>query len=254
MKRAWAPYALIGLVLYCVFLFAFAPAAWVVWGVTRISGGALAISDAEGTFWSGDGTLTVSGTRRDLGRLRWRINPTWLFAGQISTRVELSDSETTLSAKLRAGFGGVRVRDAVARFSPAAAAVFYPPLSLAEPTGSVELRADDLSLSRNSINGDAKLFWRGAGVNMTDVRPLGDYELRLSGKDRTIIMTLLTHAGPLDLAGKGSWLPFDGGRLEFSGAARATGQQAGLAPLLTLLGARTGSEARLLIRTAFVLR
>lgn len=254
MKRPWAGYVLLGLLLYGLFLFAFAPASWVAWGVSHLSRGAVALGQAQGTVWSGGAELVASTTRRDLGHLRWRINPAWLLTGRVNAMLDLSGPGTQLSTTLRVGIGGIRVRNAIAHVSPAFAAVFYLPLALVDPAGNVEVRTDDLFLTSNAIEGEVNLLWRGAAGNVSNVRPLGDYELKLSGKNRKVDIALLTRVGPLNLAGNGSWLPFDGGRLEFSGIARATGRQAELAPLLQVLGAQSSGEARLLIRTAFALR
>ncbi len=254
MRRSWIRYASVTAILYGVFLIALAPTAWVAWGVSRMSDGAVTLSDARGTLWSGDATLTISADQRSLGRVRWRINPAWLFGGQIAANFDLSGPDTTLSVKLRTGFGGARITYATGRFSAALAAVFYAPLSIAGPTGNIELRANNVSLTRSVVDGDVNLLWRGAAVNMSNVRPLGDYELRLSGKNRTVDIALLTRGGPLNLVGKGNWLPFDGGLVEFSGVARANGQQPELAPLLAMLGAQDAGEARLWLRTALVLR
>lgn len=254
MRRSWVPYALLGILLYGVFLSTFAPSTWVAWGVTRISHGTVTLSDARGTFWSGDGALS-SVRQRDLGRLRWRINPVWLFGGRIAATLDLSGPGTRLSTRLRVGFGGLQIHEATARFSPAVVAAFYPPLTLADPTGNMELHATNVSLTGNAIEGDANLLWRSAATNMSGVRPLGNYQLQLIGKRRTVDVTLTTQGGSLDLTGQGRWQPFDGGQFEFSGVARAAAQQTELAPLLALLGAQqTPGEVRLLIRTAFILR
>ncbi len=253
MRRSWLPHALVGVILYGVFLFALAPPTWVAWGVTRMSHNALILRDTQGTLWSGDGMLIVSASQRVLGRLHWRINPAWLPTGQVAAKVELFGPDTRLSTKLRVGFGGVRVREALATFSPAAVVVLYPPFALANPKGNLELRADSVTVTRNAIEGDANLLWRSAATNLSSVRPLGNYELQLRGHERTLNVTLRTQGGSLFLDGHGRWLPFDGGRLEFSGVARATAQQSELAPLLMMLGAQSAGEARLMIRTAFIL-
>jgi hypothetical protein len=121
------------------------------------------------------------------------------------------------------------------------------------PEGDIEFRADRFSVTRNAIDGEANVFWRDAALNVSNVRPLGSYQLQLSVNDRVLNVTLSTQGGALNLNGQGRWLPFDGGRLEFSGVARAVAKQNELAPLLALLGARSSGEARLLIQTAFPL-
>ncbi len=254
MRRAWAPYLLGGLVLYGLFLSTLAPPMWIAWGVARISGGAVTLADVRGTFWSGTGSLIAPAKRRDIGLLRWRINPAWLFLGQVTADIDLSNGEATLSGKVRVGLGGVRIPQARARFTPAFAALFYSPLSLVDPKGDIELRVDRLSLSPNALHGRANVVWRNAVANMSDVRPLGDYELKANGYGRTVDFALLTHSGQLNLTGKGSWQPFDGGQLAFSGVAKAAGRKAELARLLAVLGAQGTGDAPLLIRSNFALR
>lgn len=254
MRRSWVPYAFVGVILYAVFLFALAPPTWVAWGVTRMSSSALTLSDVQGTLWSGNGVLIASSTRSNLGRLHWRINPAWLPVGQVAAKLDLSSPGTRFSARLRVGFGSVRVRDVMAHFSPAVVGVLYPPFALADPKGDIELRADSAIITRNTIEGEANLVWRGAAINLSSVRPLGNYQLQLKGHERTLNATLRTQGGALHLNGQGRWLPFDAGRLEFSGVARAAAQQNDLAPLLAMLGAKSSGEARLLIQAAFSFR
>ncbi len=249
MKRV--SYSLVGLLLYAVFFVTLAPATWVAWGVTRISHGALTLGDPQGTLWSGHGALIASASRRDLGRLRWAINPAWLPIGKIGATLDLSSPQLRAATKLRLGLGRVQIVGATARSSPEVATALYPPLALVGPEGDIEFRADRFSITRNAIEGEANLFWRDAAINVSNVRPLGSYQLQLRGNDRAVSVTLSTQGGALNLNGQGRWLPFDGGRLEFSGLARAIAKQNELVPLLALLGAKSTGEARLLIQTAF---
>jgi general secretion pathway protein N len=103
----------------------------------------------------------------------------------------------------------------------------------------VLIHVASLSITRDAVNGNATLQWRGAGSTLTTVSPLGDYEVRLDGEGMTVHAYLRTIEGPLRLDGKGSWTRGDNPAFLAMASVPAQHQKQ-LAPLLRLIAVERG--------------
>lgn len=242
----WAIYAALGVACYLLFLIVTVPAAWLSWGIARLSEGDVVLTGSEGSVWRGGATLLLPYLGPSaLGRLEWSVQPLALLAGRLQYRLRLDGTDAQARATLRPGLRRLGVRDLEAAAPAGFAARVYAPVSLFAPTGQVRLVCPELEISRNSMHGTAILTWENAGGRFTGEAPLGDYRLELAANGETAALTLRTLRGDLDLSGAGEWrLEGAEGRLRFSGSAVPRTRRGELEPLLATLGPDLGGGRR----------
>lgn len=244
-RRVWR-YLALGLGLYILFLIVTAPASLLAWALARTSNNALALDSVTGTLWRGSGDLSYTRAHTGaylVGRTEWSVNPLWLVRARIGVTTKITNTDAILNAGVILSRGELGLRKAHLRAPASVLQTFYPPLSLAAPTGNIEFNAEEFTMRRDSIVGRADLFWRAAGVQMSDVKPLGDYKIELVGKDASASLNAVTLTGPLSIAGAGT-LDLRSGRLRWDLSAHALAEKERLAPLLSLMGRDQGGGAR----------
>jgi len=249
VRPSWIKYALLGLLLYLVFLIIELPASWLSWGLTHFSQGTVVISHPQGTLWNGKGELIISYPRsrhHAIGDTEWRINPLWLVTGKVKIAVRVLGEQVQARTRLALGPGKYVIEQTVATLPAAFVATVYSPASLFGPEGALRIESDSLALDETGITGSATARWLGAASSLTPVRPLGDYQLALTGKGGSVALKLSTLKGDLELAGQGQWNITKGGLINFNGSARPRGRSGDLEPLLKLIGNDLGGGRRLL--------
>ena len=106
--------------------------------------------------------------------------------------------------------------------------------------GDVQALALALRPRSIAMTGRAELTAHDMSSNLSTVRPLGSYVLKLTGGE-TLTFALSTLAGSLQLSGTGSMVA---GNLRFRGKAEPEdGMEAQLSNLLNLIGSRQGKQA-----------
>lgn len=252
MKRRWLRYFAVGLLSYAVFLVVLLPAGWVSWGIARLSNGMVLLDDGRGTIWHGSGQLFVSdgkGDAQDLGRAEWRIKPLYVLLLRGQALLHASGPHSDIFATLRVTPWGLSLNETRLSASAQLASAFYAPASLFAPQGLLRLRTNRLAFDRSGLHGTAEIYWDNAGSTLSNVQPLGNYRLDLSGNGKDATLQLSTVEGALDLSGQGRWQLFGDGQLQLAGVAQAKQQLAELQPLLRLMGRDLGGG-----RTAFSVR
>lgn len=250
-----AAYLLLGIVFYAVFLLATAPAIWVAEATNRYSNGAVTLASPHGTFWRGSGELYAGGPAtgvRPLGKLQWQVNPLWLLLARAQLAVELDGASARGKASIRLGPRQLNVQDLSASLPAQLAVLVYPPAAFFSPTGTIQLSAPSIDLSREGLVTQAEAQWQGAGGRFTGPEGLGDYRIEVTGQGEIATFRLSTLRGSLDLAGEGRWQVTGNGELRFKGSATPKGDAARLEPLLRALGRDLGSGRRELIFEARV--
>lgn len=235
MKRWWA----VGIALFVVGLVATAPAEWLGAAIARQSGSRVLLANTGGTVWRGSGFLIVKqgGQTFDIGAVRWSLSPWSLFLLRLSTHMELTGEGIQGSGTVVAlPTGTVAIDGLNLRASADGLAAVYPPLGFFAPSGQLQAVTDSLTIDRQTVVGSASVTWQGAGVNLTAVRPLGDYQLRMNGTASGLALDVATQGhGALAVNGTGTY-EASNGRLTFKGRAEALAQADALRPLLNLLG------------------
>jgi hypothetical protein len=246
MKKRWFGYVVLGLLVYFLFLVAFAPANWATWGLARVSQGRLNLNQTTGSLWHGQGELVLfqPGTAPYLaGHATWRINPLPIVIGRLNLDLQISGAGVEMTGQIGLARGGVRLYDLKAAFPSALLTTFYTPTALIAPAGQMRFNASNFRIERAGIQGEAELVWQNAASSLSRVNPLGDYRLYLNGRGKIAAVNLETTRGDLHLSGKGEWRA-DGEYLQFQGTAKPLARAAELESLLILFGNDQGKGQR----------
>lgn len=238
MKRWWA----VGIAVFIVGLVATAPAEWLGEALARQTASRVLLANPSGTVWRGSGFLIVKQGEQtfDLGAVRWSLSPWSLFLLRLSTHMELTGDGIHGSGTVVASPTGTVAIDGLnLRASADSLSAVYPPLGFFAPSGRLRAVANSLTIDRQTVVGSASVTWQAAGVNLTAVRPLGDYQLRMNGTASGLALDVATQGhGALAVNGTGTY-EASSGRLTFKGRAEALAHADALRPLLNLLGPPT---------------
>ncbi len=246
MKWQWWKFVLLGAVFYLLFVVAVAPATWLAWGVARASRGVVTLSEPVGSVWSGAGALVVhSGTTppQSLGRLEWTINPAWLFAARLQAKAHLTGPDSDLSGSVDVSYNRVHLQDINGSAAPRLLAVAYSPVLLFEPSGQFQVTGKSLRIDTSGVDGTLQLTWKDAGLNLSDVSPLGDYKLHMEGTGNILRLKIETLKGALTINGQGE-ANLDNKQFQFAGTAMPQTRATELEPVLRMLGNDTGGGKR----------
>jgi len=242
----WFIYGLLASIFCLLFAVATAPAAWLAWGVARVSDQRVHLDAAQGSVWQGQATLVLQGEHvpaQPLADISWRINPLWLVTGRLPVALRGIDPEQRFQADIDLHLDKTVLRDVDIELPAGVIALLYPPALFFSFGGELRLTAAALELQRQAVTGQAGLYWQAATTGLSKVKPLGDYRLFLSGKGARATLKLDTPRGALLLIGDGQW-DLASGRFDFNGLARPLGHAADLEPLLQALGRDQGAGMR----------
>ena len=249
MKKRWLPYVIFGLVFYLLFLVIEMPASWFAWGLNRYSGGTVRLDPIAGNLWHGNGKLVIYYPRmvpHDLGNTEWSVSFFWLFAGRIQSRWNIESPDSQAQSIVRIGAGLTQLLETRIALPAQTIGVFYAPASLIAPQGQIQLRADRLTIGKDTLEGNSEILWNNAGSGLTAVQPLGNYRLEITAAGKTATLKLSTLQGALDLTGQGQW-QVENGQIHLTGTAVPRERAADLEPLLKLIGPDQGNGKRTLI-------
>jgi general secretion pathway protein N len=202
-----------------------------------------------GSLWHGKGRLVIyypQAVPHDLGQTEWTINPFWLLTGRVQLTLQSNTPERQIKTTLGIAKGSLSIKDTEAAFPASFVGQLYPPATLIDPQGQVRLRTSDLVFGQQNLEGSATLEWQGAGSSLSNVQPLGDYRLDITGAGKAANLKLTTLRGALELTGQGGWQVANG-QVQFSGSANPRDRSEDLAALLKLLGDDQGGGRRLLM-------
>lgn len=238
MKR-WSLLAT-GLGVYVLVLFATAPATLIDTVLQRASQGKLRLAEARGTLWSGSGQIEVrdAAGRAGIARaLDWRVVPKSLLRAHLGLEVGLEHATRRFPVTI--SLSRIELANADIRLPAMVLGLGVPKLAPLGLTGEVVIHVANLSIARDTLEGNATLQWLAAGSTLTTVAPLGNYEVRFDGEGMKVHAYLRTIEGPLRLEGEGSWTL--GNNPAFLAKASVPAQhQQELAPLLRLIAVERG--------------
>ncbi len=231
--------AALGFAAYLIALVLTAPAGLLDSRFAGLSDGRLRLSEARGLLWSGSGRLDL---RAANGRgllseeLRWRLLPAHLLQGRLAFELQPEQGQSFV---LTAGWRGLELASAEFALPATALVALQPKLAPLQLSGELTLNLKQLTIGRSGWSGNASLHWYHAGSALTQVSPLGDYELQMTGEGGSTQVTLLSRQGPLRLEGKGAMDA--GGKLAFLASARIDPEfRAALEPLMRLIAVERG--------------
>jgi len=207
---------------------AFAPAHWLALALSTASGDRLRLHATQGSIWHGSARLTLSGGAGSAdamhlpGRMHWVIR---LGLGGVQLHLHADCCmPSPLAMELRWGWRRSELTMGTLRASLPAQllAGLGSPWTSVRPQGLLTLDSPGLALQIGtehwSLQGRLRLLVRDFTSDLATLRPLGSYQLELSGGAQPVLR-LETLRGPLRLSGQGSWT---GMHLHFEGMASAT--------------------------------
>jgi general secretion pathway protein N len=244
-----------GLVGALAALVAFAPATWLASAVARATDHRVLLAQADGTVWSGNAVLVLTGGpgSRDAATLPERLSWTLRLAGtalQLDLRQDCCINGTA-SLQVRPGLGRTEITllprpDWVAQWPSGLLGGLGTPWNTLQLGGAIRLSSPGISFQqvagRWQVQGRADIDVLNASSPLTTVEQLGSYRLSLFSNPEGLVQTALsTTEGALQLSGEGIWGPTG---MRFRGEARASeGNEEALNNLLNIIGRRQGERS-----------
>lgn len=238
-----------------------APAAWLAGTVARLSSDRLLLADAEGSLWTGDAVVVLTGgagsqaARALPGRLGWRLRPQGL-----GLRLALEHDcclSPGIALQLQPGWGSLQVTlqtapgrpdslTAVGQWPAAWLVGLGTPWNTLQPGGALRLATRDLQLQwiqgRFRMRGEARLELHDLSSRLVTLPRLGSYRLAAVGDGQgPTRLQLDTLDGALRLQADGT-LGASGLRLRGEASA-AEAEQRALDNLLNIIGRRQGARS-----------
>lgn len=233
------PHYLLAVLVYLMFLLAWAPASLLAWALPRFTQQAVTLEQAEGNVWRGQAAgirvQSAAAPNLQLGRVSWQLRPLDLFSGRLGYQLQLTGAGMDAQGVLRAGAKGGELLDIQAELPAQMLGQFSPDLAVWKPGGRLVFETSHLAINRTAqIDGRATLRWLDAASGW--VRPqLGSYRAELEGVEKGLKFKLSTESGPLSLQGLGNWDRQRG--VVFNGTAQAAAaSRSELEGLLSLMG------------------
>ena len=269
-ERVWGVgrillYAVLGVVVALVTMFATAPASLVDWGLKQATSGRVRLADASGSIWSGQGRVVLvdvlTEAERDQraasargpaslagvvipGTIRWHISVLPLLIGRLQATASHESMAkpvaiTGTATRLQATGGSVQLPNVnLARLGS--------PWTTVRPTASLGVTWQPFVIDRGQFSGQATLELRDVASALTPVRPLGAYRIEIDGTGASSSIRMSALDGPLRLSGTGTWTARTG--LRFTAYAEADeSERLRLQSLLGLLGRREGTRTMIKI-------
>ena len=240
-------WALAGTVTVLLTVLFFCPAAILAQQVEKLSGGQLALGDAQGTLWQGSAIIGGAASKDAPvtpllpGRFVWHLSPLVLIG---KVELQLANPEALSSP--------VSLTGDWEQWSLSRSSIMLPaerlaslgaPLNSIRPSGQMRLSWSELALKRRGeqveVSGSTVLELNNIGSAILPGKPLGAYKVAIDWRGQQGDLNLSTVTGPLLLNGSGH---FQGGHFEFNGRAEAQAgdkdEESRLANLLNIMGQR----------------
>lgn len=246
MNMRRRPFWVLFVLTFMSLAIAHAPASLVSGIISKASGDTLVLANTDGTLWQGAGTPAIrrsGGGYIPLPAIHWELSPLTLFGGKLLIQFTRDDAPTLPAMAVIVSPRQIDIHDAALTLPPEIVGELVPMLRPLQFTGQFLVNSPALTIASNTITGTATATWRHAGSALSQVNPLGNYQITLTATGSQINIALTTQSGALLMNGQGSWSPTGG--LNFSAEAQATAEsQDKLAELLVYLGPETRPGVR----------
>jgi general secretion pathway protein N len=160
-----------------------------------------------------------------------------LLLGQVAIQIENAEA-LTQTIKINGNWNQWRIHPSGVRLRAEQLALLGAPFNTLKLSGNLLMSWQELLVGLQDqhieIIGIMQMDFKKIASALSPVKPLGEYQLKISCLRSYANVQLLTLHGPLQIQGQGM---FNQGRLKFSGVAYAdVGQEKQLSLLLNLLG------------------
>lgn len=242
----WAGCILVG----CLVLLWQLPARWVLTGIGTQTQCKVLIESPAGSIWQGSAAIGFSEPSIDGKGCRPALAVTerlyWTMSCQlISPGCRIAIETPALSKPLRIKFipSQVAVEDNEARLPAEILEVLGAPWTLLHPRAQLHARWTDLIFQSDSANGSIRISLNDLISPISQIQPLGSYDVQAELSQDGVNYTLSTSKGPLLLQAQGT---FNQQKASGQGEASATPEmKEALTGLLNLIGKRQGDTYRL---------
>lgn len=246
----WAIRTAVILTILAVFVWQF-PARWLLSPVASQTQCKLTIESPAGSIWEGSAAIgfsepSVDGTtcRPALAvtdRIHWSVTCS-LFKPGCKLALESPALNKPLTINL-SPTSGVRIQDNEAHLPAEILEVLGAPWTLLHPRAQMQVRWSDLEFQNNQGHGNIRINLSNLSSPISQIEPLGSYEVQAAINVDQVDYTLTTSKGPLLLQLQGV-LRRNGASGQ--GDANATPEmKPALTGLLNLIGKRQGETYRL---------
>jgi len=183
-----------------------APATWADVFIQRLSMGSMALVGAEGSLWSGTGTLAVpepsTGRFTPFMQVRWAWQPAWLLRGQFRWQFSSGGAAPAAIALTPRGAEIELLQITM----PARYALERIPHAIGHAgwRGDLTLFVQRWQCNWRSVcTGDVNLQWFGVASDLFPMRQFGDYQLNIHAQDGNMDLQLATLRGAIQLQAQG---------------------------------------------------
>jgi general secretion pathway protein N len=226
------------------------PARWLFSSVSTLTQCKVLVDSPSGSIWQGSAAIGFSepaldgkGCRRAMAiteRLHWQMS-----CQVFSPGCKLSIETPALSKPLQIhlGLSEVYVQDNEARLPAEMLEVLGAPWTLLHPRAQLHARWTDLTIRENAGTGTVRISMNDLISPISQIQPLGSYDVQADLTAEGISYVLSTSKGPLLLQAQGTFGPRG---VSGQGDASATPEmKEALTGLLNLIGKRQGDTYRL---------
>lgn len=225
------------------------PLKWLQGAVSRNTHCKILLTDPMGTLWQGSTAIGFSEPAIDgkscrpalavTERVQWNTDCSlWHFSCNV--RVETPALLKPLQVEIRPD--SVTLQDNEARLPAEILEVIGAPWTLLHPRADLGIRWSGLMFSHDRNTGSLRAMLNDLSSPISQIKPLGSYEIQASLSDNGLDYTLTTSKGPLLLNAQGTL----GSSATGQGQATATPEmQEALTGLLNLIGRRQGDVYKL---------
>ena len=197
--------------------------------VSNVSKGQFVLANANGTIWKGSATPAIrqhSGSLAALEKLNWNIELLPIFSGKLVIQMRWNNVDQMKPTVATISYGLIELRDVLLPLQASLVGELAPLLKPLQLSGQVQINSPHFTISRQGVNGNAIAEWTNAGSVLSPIKPLGQYQINISGAGTRLDIKLITTSGILLLDGTGSFASDTG--LRFQGTARAAAESKGV--------------------------
>ena len=228
-----------------------APASLLDSRLADMTGGAIRLSEADGTLWSGRGVVVAGAARLPV---TWRVEPLPPRMGEVRVQA-MSDSGAGAAprADITIGRNSLSLHSVDLTLPASLIATTTGRMKAGAVGGEVSVKSTGMDWMRPESHGETQLLWRGARLTFVDgAAPLdlGDMQLKLTADGDRLSGPVANEGGDLDVRGEVTIRAVDGIRLLLTLAPRRS-DNARLALALAAIGTADGAGWRVNWRLPF---
>jgi general secretion pathway protein N len=236
-KIGWKIFAIF-VITFIVMLIVTAPAALYGKVAEVSSNGQITLANTSGTVWQGSATPAIrqrTGNYLVLERLNWDVSLLPLFTGKIMTRFRWDNWEQAPPMLAIFSLNSIELKNVLLPLHVGILSEFLPLLQPVQLSGQLQIKSDNLVVTKQGVSGNAVADWINAGSVLSAVRPLGHYKMTLSSVGEKINISLETMSGILQLNGSGVYARNSGATFQVT-ARSAAANSGGIDELLSNFG------------------